>query len=66
MEDLATVWASPAVAAQQQSMEDLTTKWASPAVAAQHYLGGHEHLPVKAHLSTKELGPEMLAWRPQT
>ena len=26
-------------------------------------LGGHQHLPVEAHLGTKELRPEMLAGR---
>ena len=25
------------------------------------YLRGHEHLPVEAHLGSKELGPEMFA-----
>ena len=30
------------------------------------YLGGHQHLPVEAHLGSKELRPEVLAMDCQT
>jgi len=42
-----------------QAQTDLQSKLSSTRVVS--YLGRHEHLPVKAHLGSKELRPEMLA-----